>query len=712
MSKEKKKSKSVPIEDFNLFKWNKRRVYIVFDADKWDKWNVLHAEARLWICLKSNLHANCRVVNMTKQLFEKTKAKGIDDLLTWAKENSKNMLQILISRATTVPPGFATLGRKISVTAYYIAKYIIEENQIISLARGLFAFKDGFFKFLERADLIKHIASELSEQANYTPTSGLVNEVVNQMRYLPYTSDKGVNPENMHNVKNGILKLNAESGTVEFLDHNPGIIFTFKAEVAYKPNQDCTATQQFLDEVIPDKNHQKLLLEALGFAMFPALRQKMEYTKMIAMYGKGSNGKTILQGFCIRMIGADACGSTSLDQINGGDKFQMSSLYQKRANFCSENEATVIKETKALKSITSGKDADMVDVEFKFSNSFKAKINPIMLFAVNKELSLPAERTFALERRLVFIDFPNTFSQNPKPETDEKKADNRLENSEFTQPIVDGLLSLIVETVKELIKRGRPWDEGVSENLKKAVLRGSHVERYIHERIELDPEAKTASKEIHDDYVNFCIGEGMADEYFDKDDNLKPNWSKDTYDKPCKRAGELTKRLLRHFKSKIEQDWIHHFKGKKDRAIKGIKLKVRQDDEEETVAYPENSPPIVDCTPEHQDEIFPSGANDENLSNGYQENNTPSAKQEDVVYWRPDIENTELEEGTPTNLSNNDGVPNINKHKKWTEDKHIEIETRPALSKMSEEDMEKARKAIEDMERAKKEIDDKYRKVF
>jgi len=664
------KPKTSPIKDFKDIKWNKRKVYIFFDSDKWDKWSVLHAEASLWKHLTRRCHANCKVVNMTEQLYEKTKAKGIDDLLALEGQEPKKTLEVLMSRATSVPPGFAAIKNKQPIIAYHLAKYIAEANQMIGLARGIFAFKDGYYKFIERANLIKHIAKELLEQSHYVPVSGLLSEIYNQIPVVSYESDKDVNPENMHNVNNGILKLSLEDGSIEFLPSDPKIIFTFKAEANYKPDIDCLLAQKFLDEIMPDQKHQRLYLEALAFAILPALRQLMEYTKMIAMFGEGANGKTVLIGFAMRLVGYDACGSTSLDQINYGDKFQLSSLYQKRANFSSENDSTIIKETKTLKLITSGKDGDMVDVEFKFANSFKAKINPIMFFAVNKELSLPADRTAALLRRLAFVDFPYKFVDNPEPGTNERKKNNRLESKEFTQPIVDGLLYLTIEAARELIKRGKPFDEGISEGVRNAALRGSHFERFLHEHIELDPEAKTPSKEIFDDYVNFCIGEGIADEYFDAKGNLKPNWDKDTYDKPCKRADGLTKRLLKHFKSKIKQDWIHHINGKKDRAIKGIKLKVRQNDDEETMAYQENSSSTVGCTPVRQDsKHYYGGGNNGDTSKIIQPNSTQAINNDDVAYLRTDTENTEIEEGTPTDSDNNDGVPNNDKYKKWTEDK-------------------------------------------
>lgn len=694
--------KKKPIEDFNLIKWNKRKVIIFFDGDKWDKWNVLHAEALLWKHCTKALHANCKVANLTKQFYEITKAKGIDDVLALPKQNPQEILKLLLTRATTVPVGFAALQNEDDVEykdiVYNIAKYLIEDYIFIGLKRGVFSFQRGYYKLIEDAHFIKHEAIKLLEQARYTPSTHILSDISKIIPSICRTPETKVNPENMHNLKNGVIKLNLQEGTIEFVEHSPDIIFTFMSEGVYKSDMDYSMAQQFLDGVMPNKNHQILFLEALAFAMFPAIRQKMEYIKITIMFGEGRNGKTILIGFCMRIIGLDAFGSTSLDQINNGDKFQVASLYQKKANFSSENDATIIKETKNLKAITSGKDGDMVDVEFKHIQPFKAKVNPILFAAVNKQMALPADRSPALEQRLNFIDFPYKFVDEPKPDTNERKKDNTLEDKLLTQPIVDGLLYLAVEAAKELLKRGKPWNTGVAEGVKEAALRGSHFERFVHKHIQLDPDVKTASKDIFDAYVNFCIEEGIAYERYDKQGNLKPDWgSNEKYDKPCQRADKLTIKLLKYFGKQINLDWIPHLNGKKDRAIKGLKLKVRHDDDEETVACQENNSPDMGCTPERQsDEYSNRGNSNKGTSNTANSNNTQTINNNNVAYWRTNTENTELEEGTPIDSGSNDGVPENNYNKPTV------AEQWPILPKVSEEDMTKARKAIKDS----------YKKVF
>lgn len=66
--------KSEPVEDFKLFKWRDRLVYLIFDSDKFKNKRVLEAEGKLWAHL-TRLGAKCKAINLP----EDSEAKGIDD---------------------------------------------------------------------------------------------------------------------------------------------------------------------------------------------------------------------------------------------------------------------------------------------------------------------------------------------------------------------------------------------------------------------------------------------------------------------------------------------------------------------------------------------------------------------------------------------------------------------------------------------------------
>ena len=329
------------------------------------------------------------------------------------------------------------------------------------------------------------------------------------------------------------------------------------------------------------------------------------------------------------------------------NKFIPVTLYGKKANFSTETETIVIKESSTIKAITSGKPGDEITIEQKHKPAFAALVNPILVIAMNKPMALPANRTHALERRIQIINFPNRFSKNPK--NGELQSDYNLENTEHTKPIVNGLLLLVLGAIKSMIHRGSIWQEGAVENLRAAILKGSHLERFMYDCLEEDIEAKTESSKIWESYKSFCLEEGLAQEYPNKSGEAKILWHDEKYDKACKSADSLTKKLIQHFKKKIKPDFIQLENGKKARAISGIKLKVRQDDVLDIKENDEKSASILGCTPERESiAIFPK-INPKDKSKEHSINNTNGKKDGINAYSRINQIPPDLSTNTPQN---------------------------------------------------------------
>lgn len=488
---------------------------------------------------------------------------------------AKELFEELIKNATPVSLGYLILCNKAKSKKqeipHYLAQFICKTKSILNTNTGLFIYEDGFYKTLPKDERVKKIAMDYLQIAGIVPTPHLLAETVKMIETLSFSSNELVNPTNMHNVANGTLVINPINGEVNLILHSDKNIFTYKAEAEYLPDTNTMQVTDFLNSIIPDKSQQIIVLETLVFGMFPELRQHIEFTKITLLQGEGNNGKTIFTGFCKRIIGNDACSSTSLDQLSNKDnRFMPITLYKKKANFSTENDTVLIKDNSILKAITSGKPGDELTIEQKHKPAFPALVNPVLMMALNKEITLPANRTYALERRPQIVTFPNKFSKNPKES--ELQADNRLENYEYTKPIVNGLLILALKAIKEMIKRGSIWQEGVAENLKKAILRGSHKERFIDECILLDLEAQETSENIHAAYVKHCLEEGLAQEHQNKGGTARIIWLTEKYDDACRTPAALSKYLKSRFKKQIEDTYISLPGGRRIRGFKGIRL--------------------------------------------------------------------------------------------------------------------------------------------
>ena len=487
---------------------------------------------------------------------------------------AKELFEDLISRATPVSLGHVNIlfkERKKEDIPNSLAEYIKHEKRVINTNLGFYIYDSGYYKKIDNEESLKKIAAELLNCSGVTPKPYFLNETVKMLSSLCLIDDKDFNPSNMHNVANGLLKIDLNTGDVVFEKHSPNYYFSYKAEAEYIPDLATQVIEDFMEKIIPDKNQRIISLEALSFAIFPDLRKKVEFTKVTLEYGEGSNGKTINTGLRRRVIGNEVCSSTPIDLLlDKGQRFIASTLYKKRANFSTESESSFIRESSLLKQITSGKPGDELMVEFKHKHPFSAIINPVLNFAINKPPVMPPNRTAALERRIQIINYPNKFSKNPKD--GELLADSRLEDPEFTKPHVNGLLILAIKAIKEMIQRSYIWQEGVAETLKKAILKGSHKDLFLEDCIEFDLESEISTSDLHKAYVDFCLEEGIAEEHQTKR-GTSISWADERYDKACRKPAGLSKWLNQRLKKKVQDAILYNSDNRRVRGFKGIKLK-------------------------------------------------------------------------------------------------------------------------------------------
>lgn len=565
---DKEKELSVPIDDFNHITWKNRIVYIIFDSDKYKNLNVLLAEAHLWKHL-IDLGASVKLINLPFDL----EAKGIDDFYVKHEEHTNELFEDLVSKATSVPLGYINIclkEKRKEEIPHYLAEYLRINYRIINTNMGFYRYAKGFYKKIDNEEELKKIAKELLEYAGVIPKSHYLNETVKLLNSYCLIEDRDFNPKDKHNISNGLLSLDIETGESVLEKHSPQYYFNYISEVTYINATDTQLTEDYLKKIIPNENQRIVSLEALGFAMFPELRKVLEFTKVTLEYGEGSNGKTIYTGIRKKLLGSGVCSSTPIDAILKNQRFIASTLVEKRANFSTENESSFIKDSSLLKQITSGKPGDELLVEFKHKQPFSKIVNPILFFAINKPPILPANRTPALERRIQIVNFSNRFSKKPKE--GELLADNKLENPEFTEDLINGLLILVLGAVKDMVKRGHIWQEGVSETLKEAISKGSHKERFFEENIEFDVESEIASIDLHKEYTRFCIEEGIADEHT-TNKGTKIIWLDEGFDKACRKPATLSKWVKQRFKKSIQDVFVYNSENKRVRGFKGIKLK-------------------------------------------------------------------------------------------------------------------------------------------
>jgi putative DNA primase/helicase len=122
------------------------------------------------------------------------------------------------------------------------------------------------------------------------------------------------------NLKNGTYCI--ENGIGELKPHNPDDKLLYRSDFEYDPNATAPKFQHFLDEVLPDKDTQKVLLEFIGYFFTKGLNME----RMGIMYGSGANGKSTIENIIVRMIGEKNVCSFTLAELCDEKGYQRAEL--------------------------------------------------------------------------------------------------------------------------------------------------------------------------------------------------------------------------------------------------------------------------------------------------------------------------------------------------------------------------------------------------
>lgn len=158
----------------------------------------------------------------------------------------------------------------------------------------------------------------------------------------------------------------------------------------------------FLQQMLPNRDHQKLLQEVLAMAYIDRTKVKLEYLTILK--GSGSNGKSVVFGTVLRLLGSDNVSTFSIsDLINSKREQNIAACNGKRLNYCSEIRTSEINlcNADAFKALVSG---EPMMARSLYKEPFKACNIPILLANAN---TLPriTDPSMSIQRRIIIIPF-------------------------------------------------------------------------------------------------------------------------------------------------------------------------------------------------------------------------------------------------------------------------------------------------------------------
>ncbi len=347
------------------------------------------------------------------------------------------------------------------VTFKDIGDYILKRIPIITLrdTQEVCYYKDGVYNVDKSQTRIKRHIRKVSDDFNYLANRAFVDETLAYIQAHSYVDRDKVDAGNYINFKNGLFNLN----TWELEPHNPNYLSVRQIPLVYDPAADCPMIRKFLLEVVAPMDI-PLIYEWFGLALIP----ETKFSKALMLYGKGSNGKTVLLNLLTVFIGEENVSGESLQMLET-KSFSIANLYGKLMNIFPDLPDTKMHTTAIFKQLT-GNDI-LIRGEEKYKSAFYFRNTARLIFSANE---LPKGNIdYAFSRRWILINFPNTFEEN-----DDKGLIKKL----TTEMELSGLLNLALEGLKRLQEKGKfSNSKSVEETQREYLLNADTVGMFLDE---------------------------------------------------------------------------------------------------------------------------------------------------------------------------------------------------------------------------------------
>ena len=215
--------------------------------------------------------------------------------------------------------------------------------------------------------------------------------------------------------------LNVQNGTIDLrsgalLEHSKEDLLTKMCNVEYDPDAQCPRWRQFIDEIMDgDKTMTLFLQKMMGYAITGDMREDMFFF----LWGKGSNGKTVLAETIITILGDYACTAmeeTFMIKPAGKINADLERISDKRLIFTSEiNKGSRLDES-LIKRWTG---RDTISVEQKFQIPYDTKPTGKLLFRTNYKPEI-AGQDEGIWRRIKLVPFTVSFKDREDRQLEEK----------------------------------------------------------------------------------------------------------------------------------------------------------------------------------------------------------------------------------------------------------------------------------------------------
>ncbi|MBR5317424.1 MAG: hypothetical protein IKU39_05980 [Lachnospiraceae bacterium] len=192
--------------------------------------------------------------------------------------------------------------------------------------------------------------------------------------------------------------------TMKTLPHSPFLNSTNYLGYDYDETAKCPLWEDTLNKIfLGDKAVIESFREMFGCFLIHGKGQGVD--KLFILYGNGSNGKSLCTNVIKDVLTEKNCSAKEFANI--GQKFSLSTIYDKFVNISSENQK-VITDTAIYKAIAS---SDSVDIERKYQDSYSA-VPYVKLVCSTNKLPQFNDDSNGMLRRIHIFNFKARFVDN------------------------------------------------------------------------------------------------------------------------------------------------------------------------------------------------------------------------------------------------------------------------------------------------------------
>lgn len=293
------------------------------------------------------------------------------------------------------------------------------------------------------------------------------------------------------NLKNGTFEINATEQTLR--EFKKSDFLTYQLPFKYDTEAKSPVFDKFLNEVLPSKELQNILLEFLGYIFIKNDVLKLE--KVLLLYGGGSNGKSVLFEIICALLGSQNISNFSLQSLTTKDGSR-AMIADKLLNYASEINGKL--EGSMFKQLASG---EPVEARLLYKDSVMIKDYARLLFNCN-ELPKEVENTYAYFRRFIIIPFNVTIL----PENQDKNLAAKIIQNELS-----GVFNQVIKGLQRLLEnRSFTESEIVNNQIKEYETESDSVLMFIDdENFEISLEETVRTIDLYKQYKDYCHMNGF-----------------------------------------------------------------------------------------------------------------------------------------------------------------------------------------------------------